>query len=59
MVIEFTRNVLGLYSADSEENDTECADAVIVKLMCILMNKKEQNEPELFGKNSSRQESRE
>ena len=29
MVIEFARNVLGLYSADSEENDTECADAVI------------------------------
>lgn len=44
MVIEFARNVLGLYSADSEENDTECADAVIVKLSCTLMNKKEQLE---------------
>ena len=42
MVIEFARNVLGLYSADSEENDTECADAVIKKLSCTLMNKKEQ-----------------
>lgn len=44
MVIEFARNVLGLYSADSEENDTECADAVIVKLSCTLMNKKERLE---------------
>ncbi|MCI8357126.1 MAG: hypothetical protein HFI51_03105 [Lachnospiraceae bacterium] len=44
MVIEFARNVLGLYSADSEENDTECADAVIAKLLCTLMNKKEQLE---------------
>ena len=42
MVIEFARNVLGLYSADSEENDTECADAVIKKLSCTLMNKMEQ-----------------
>lgn len=42
MVIEFARNVLGLYHADSEENDPECADAVIVKLLCTLMNKKEQ-----------------
>lgn len=44
MVIEFARNVLGFYSADSEENDTECADAVITKLSCTLMNKKEQLE---------------
>lgn len=44
MVIEFARNVLGLYSADSEENDTECADAVIAKLSCTLMNKKERLE---------------
>lgn len=44
MVIEFARNVLGLYDADSEENNTACADAVIVKLMCTLMNKKEQIE---------------
>ena len=29
MVIEFARNVLGLYRADSEENDTECEDAVM------------------------------
>ena len=42
MVIEFARNVLGLYSVDSEENDTECADAVIKKLSCTLMNKMEQ-----------------
>lgn len=42
MVIEFARNVLGLDSADSEENDTECADDVIAKLSCTLMNKKEQ-----------------
>ena len=42
MVIEFARNVLGLHHADSEENDTECADAVIGKLSCTLMNKKEQ-----------------
>ena len=44
MVIEFARNVLGLYGADSEENDAECADAVIAKLSCTLMNKKEQLE---------------
>ena len=44
MVIEFARNVLGLYSADSEENDTECADAVIAKLSCTLMNRKERLE---------------
>lgn len=44
MVIEFARNVLGLYGADSEENDAECADAVIAKLSCTLMNKKEQVE---------------
>ena len=44
MVIEFARNVLGLYSADSEENDTECEDAVIVKLPHTLMNQKEQLE---------------
>lgn len=44
MVIEFARNVLGLYNADSEENDTECADAVIAKLSCTLMNKKERLE---------------
>ena len=43
MVIEFARNVLGL-SADSEENDPECADAVIVKLLHTLMNQKEQLE---------------
>lgn len=41
MVIEFARNVLDLYGADSEENDAECADAVITKLSCTLMNKKE------------------
>lgn len=40
MVIEFARNVLGLYGADSEEKDIECADAVIAKLSCTLMNKK-------------------
>ena len=44
MVIEFARNVLGLYRADSEENDTECADAVIAKLSCTLVNKKERLE---------------
>lgn len=44
MVIEFARNVLGLYGANSEENDAECADAVIAKLSCTLMNKKEQLE---------------
>ena len=44
MVIEFARNVLGLYSADSEENDTECADDVIAKLSCTLMNRKERLE---------------
>lgn len=42
--------MLGLYSADSEENDTECANAVITKLSCTLMNKKEQLE--IFDPNS-------
>lgn len=44
MVIEFARNVLGLSGADSEENDMECTDAVIAKLSCTLMNKKERLE---------------
>ena len=44
MVIEFARNVLGLPHADSEENDPECADAVIGKLSCTLVRKKEQLE---------------
>ncbi len=41
MVIEFARNVLGLYRADSEENDAAFADAVIAELSCTLKNKKE------------------
>ncbi|MCR5057003.1 MAG: MerR family transcriptional regulator [Clostridiales bacterium] len=41
MVIEFSRNVLGLEAANSEENDPACSDAVIAKLACTLMNKKE------------------
>ena len=41
MVIEFARNVLGLEDANSEENDLTCSDAVIAKLACTLMNKKE------------------
>ena len=44
MVIEFARNVLGLSEANSEENDAECADAVIAKLSCSLVYKKEQLE---------------
>ncbi|MBO4926983.1 MAG: hypothetical protein J5379_01870 [Clostridiales bacterium] len=42
MVIEFARNVLGLYGADSVENDQKCADAVIERLACSLMKQKEQ-----------------
>ncbi|WP_294414142.1 hypothetical protein [uncultured Ruminococcus sp.] len=42
MVIEFARNVLGMYGADSEENNEECPDAVIARLPYSLVYKKEQ-----------------
>lgn len=42
MVIEFARNVLGMYGADTEENNEECSDAVIARLPCSLVYKKEQ-----------------
>ena len=42
MVIEFARNVLGMYGADSEEINEECPDAVIARLPCSLVYKKEQ-----------------
>ena len=42
MVVEFARNVLGLYGADTEENNEECSDAVIARLPCSLVYKKEQ-----------------